>query len=485
VGANIDGISVTVDNVLLENLRFPIGTAAHTSDINVAAANCTIRKCFILAGVREIDAITATAAAEKLTIEDCTWIVTADGPHNLILFEGVVDHPVIRNNYLVGCDGTNAVDDGILNFGGFAITNAVVVDNVFDGADVATTVMANVGSLVGDCVARNMYAGTATAADTVTTNAATIGAGAILTTSFGAGAIDAAAIANNAIDLATFAADCKTGSALKANVETITNDAITAASIVTGGFTADAFAADALVAATFATGAFTADAFAADAIVAATLATGAFTADAFAANAIVAATLAAGCITATTIATNAIDADALAADAIDEIVDEALAAHHTQNTLGGAMASVEMCCEKADGAVLLGDDALFTIAGGPIHILEIAGIVTTEVGAGATNVKLQLDTTSPSATYELNAGAVDINGDIVGTSYRSINTTGVFTPVTVGAVLMANSFATNPTEYFAPAGTIQFNSDAARAGVIAWYLRYKPLSPNSVVTAAA
>lgn len=76
------------------------------------------------------------------------------------------------------------------------------------------------------------------------------------------------------------------------NFKTISDDAITAASIATGAFTADAFAADAIVAATLATGAITADAFAADALVAATFATGCFTADAFAANALVAATFA-------------------------------------------------------------------------------------------------------------------------------------------------------------------------------------------------
>jgi hypothetical protein len=408
VGANIDGISVTVDNVLIENLRFPVSTAAHTANINVAAASCTIRKCFFLAGQYDIDAVTVTADGEKFTFEDNIWIVTADGPDDVLLFEGVVDLPVVRRNRLVGCDGTNACDDGILNFGGFAITNPIVVDNVFDGADQATTVMANVASLVGDCVAANKYAGSAVSADTVTTNAATIGAGAITTASFGAGAIDAAAIAANAIGASEIA---------------------------------DA--------------------------------------------AIDAATFAAGAITAAAIATDAIDADALAADAVDEIIDEALAAHHTQNTVGGALASTEMCCEKTDGAVLLGDDPIFTIAGGPIHILEIAGIVTTVIGGGATNAKLELDTTSPAATVQMNAGAVDIDSDAAGTSYRSINTTGVFTPVTAGFVLQANAFAVLPTEYFAPAGTIMFNSDAARSGVIHWYLRYRPMSPNSVVTAAA
>jgi len=62
------------------------------------------------------------------------------------------------------------------------------------------------------------------------------------------------------------------GDTLDVNVTAIANDAITAASINTGAFSADAFAADALIAGTFATGAFTADAFAADALVAATFA---------------------------------------------------------------------------------------------------------------------------------------------------------------------------------------------------------------------
>ncbi len=143
-------------------------------------------------------------------------------------------------------------------------------------------------------------------------------------------------------------------------------------------------------------------------------------------------------------------------------------------------------CEKAGGTVENGDDNLFTITGGPIHILEIAGIVVTGVDAGLTNVKLTLTTDTPAATVDMNAGAVDIDGDVAGTSYRSINTTGIFTPVTIGFVLMANSFATNPTEYFCPTGTIKLNSSAARASArITWYVSYRPLSPNSVVAAAA
>lgn len=71
--------------------------------------------------------------------------------------------------------------------------------------------------------------------------------GAIKTTSFAAGAIDAAAIKDAAIDLATFAADVKTGSALKANVETISANAITAAAINNGAITGDKVDATAVV----------------------------------------------------------------------------------------------------------------------------------------------------------------------------------------------------------------------------------------------
>lgn len=168
----------------------------------------------------------------------------------------------------------------------------------------------------------------------------------------------------------------------------------------------------------------------------------------------------------------------------DVVLDEPLAGHLTQNTLGGAAASCEMCCEKSDGAVLNGADPLFTIAGGPIEILSITGIVTTLI-VGAANASLQLVTTTPAATVDLNAAPVAIDDDAAGTSYRSINTTGVFTPVTAGFVLKANAFAALDTTYLAPIGTLQCLCSAARVGVIKWYLRYKPLSPNSVVTAAA
>lgn len=157
----------------------------------------------------------------------------------------------------------------------------------------------------------------------------------------------------------------------------------------------------------------------------------------------------------------------------------------TLQTAGDNFYALPQCCEKSDGAVLSGDDALFDITGGPIKVLEITGIVTTQIGAGTTNVKLTCTTVAPAATVDMSAGAVDIDADAVGTSYQTINTTGVFTPVTAGIVKEANAFAVLPTTYLVPIGTIKLNSSAARTGNIKWYLRYVPLSPLSRVAAAA
>lgn len=147
------------------------------------------------------------------------------------------------------------------------------------------------------------------------------------------------------------------------------------------------------------------------------------------------------------------------------------------------MLAIPRCVEKTDGAVLSGDDDLFTISGGPV-IATIYGIVTTVIGAGTTNVKYTHTTTSPAGTVDLNAGAVDIDGDAAGTSYRNINTTSVFTPVTAGTVLLGNAFATNDHSFFLPPGTVKLNSSAARSGVIAHYMEYRPLSHLSRVVAA-
>jgi len=138
---------------------------------------------------------------------------------------------------------------------------------------------------------------------------------------------------------------------------------------------------------------------------------------------------------------------------------------------------------KKNGNVTGGDDPIFDITGGPVFC-QLYGIVTTVIG-GAANAKLTITTTTPSATVDMSAGAVAIDSDAAGTSYRSINTTAVFTPVTAGFVMTGNAFATQDVDFFCPIGTINFNTSAAQTGVVEWYCLYYPLSPLSQVASAA
>jgi hypothetical protein len=146
--------------------------------------------------------------------------------------------------------------------------------------------------------------------------------------------------------------------------------------------------------------------------------------------------------------------------------------------------SREICLEKSDGAVLAGKDPLFTITGGPILVTEIVGIVS-ELLVGAANGTLQADVTTPAATVALCAGAVAIDDDAAGTLYHFVGA-GVLTPVTAGVKIIDKSSATvGNCNWVVPVGNINFLGSAARAGVIKWYITYKPLSPLSRVTVAA
>ena len=160
-------------------------------------------------------------------------------------------------------------------------------------------------------------------------------------------------------------------------------------------------------------------------------------------------------------------------DTIDGIVDAILVDTSAQGW---------RCVEKTDGAVLTGDDDLFDITGGPVRA-QIIGVVTTIID-GATNGDLQIDVVAPVQTVDLNAAPVAINSDAVGTVYTCIDSTSVFTPTTNGASII--DVVAAPEAYFIlPVGTVIFRSSAVQTGVIAWYMQYQPLTPNSTVTAAS
>ncbi|MDO8630541.1 MAG: hypothetical protein Q7R41_08605, partial [Phycisphaerales bacterium] len=201
-----DVITITANDVTIENLRFVTATAAVSANVNIAAARATIRGCKFELGANVVDCITVTAAGELATWEDNEVIVTANGPDSWIKFEGVVDRPIIRRNVVIGSDGTNAFDDGVIDFDSVAVTNPVIVGNVFADNDVAVTVAANVGAITGEVIGPNSYGLVAVNVDNTGVTLASFGANSITAAAIAAGAIDAGAFAAGAIDAAAIAA---------------------------------------------------------------------------------------------------------------------------------------------------------------------------------------------------------------------------------------------------------------------------------------
>ena len=125
------------------------------------------------------------------------------------------------------------------------------------------------------------------------------------------------------------------------------------------------------------------------------------------------------------------------------------------------------------------DVDLFEISGGPIVITELVGIVTVEIGAGANDLQIVATPTAPGVGVNFST-AVDIDGDAVGTSITFTDAAvPVLTPTTNGAITQF------PRHYWlCPVGDLTATFTADAAGNIVWYMVYKPLSPNSVVTIA-
>jgi hypothetical protein len=130
INANIDGIDVTADSVLISNLYFNEGTAAHTASINVGAAHVTIDGCHFDCGTNDLESITVATAGNHLTVKDCVFEVTADGPDAAVELEGTSDSTLITGCSFNGMNATNAWDASAVN-SATAVTNVEISDSVF------------------------------------------------------------------------------------------------------------------------------------------------------------------------------------------------------------------------------------------------------------------------------------------------------------------------------------------------------------------
>ena len=120
---------------------------------------------------------------------------------------------------------------------------------------------------------------------------------------------------------------------------------------------------------------------------------------------------------------------------------------------------------------------IFTIAGGPVEILDIFGEVTTIVQAQACNFKYSCIDTATTTTTDI-AANLDINAAAAG-AFLTLNTT------LAGAVIknLGGTGIRNNNAVRAPVGTVIVTTSATNTGNVRYQMRWRPLAPNATVTA--
>ena len=75
----IDSVTVSAANVLIENINF-VNAASCTAQINVTAADLTVRNCIIQQGAAPLMGMTMAAGADRFLVENTLFVGVAAGP---------------------------------------------------------------------------------------------------------------------------------------------------------------------------------------------------------------------------------------------------------------------------------------------------------------------------------------------------------------------------------------------------------------------
>jgi hypothetical protein len=147
-------------------------------------------------------------------------------------------------------------------------------------------------------------------------------------------------------------------------------------------------------------------------------------------------------------------------------------------------ATLEAKCISKDLASLAsGANVLFTVAGGPIKLVEIVAICTGDIQAQSTLIGYNVAVTTPAGDvpFGTDGTALEINADAAGTLYTWDGVIAAdLVATTAGVAIASGSDVTNGL--IIPPGDIELTSSATSTGTLTVSMRYLPLSPDSVVS---
>lgn len=172
-------------------------------------------------------------------------------------------------------------------------------------------------------------------------------------------------------------------------------------------------------------------------------------------------------------ANNAFSSSSVVADADGSVLER------LEKLEANFLAFGDKCVQTAAGNVAqTGNLTLFTVAGGPIQIIEIVGIVTTSIQSGTHNWKLNCLSTVGSSSTDISA-----NDDYANSAAgRFLTITGTF--ATAGSHGAVGAAVAQATLTRMPPGVIRQIADSSPSGQVQWFLRYRPIGTGVTVTAA-
>jgi hypothetical protein len=119
--------------------------------------------------------------------------------------------------------------------------------------------------------------------------------------------------------------------------------------------------------------------------------------------------------------------------------------------------------------------SLYTVAGGVVRVIQIFGVVTTAVAAGANGTKIQFKPTGQTAIDWCAVG--DIASLAVG---QMVGITGT----AANALLFGWGIDGQTVPKLAGPGTIDMNCVASSAGAMRWGILWVPIDPGASVSIA-
>ena len=155
----------------------------------------------------------------------------------------------------------------------------------------------------------------------------------------------------------------------------------------------------------------------------------------------------------------------------------------------------ERSVKKSMVGIAHGATNLFVVSGGPVKIIELFGIVVTQIQGVSILINYVMDPTSPSGNtaFGTDGTALEINGDLVGSLITwdgVINNDLVATAngVALGLPAPTDGSTDKSGQLIVPAGSLELAAvnagSTAKTGDIDFYLRYKPMVAGAIVTAA-